>query len=403
MLWVAMLCGCWREDDFRARCLAADRPESPTCPVPTPDVGVDAGVSLRRWSDVAALLFDVPDAVDAGFDVSFVPARIAVSAIDGGCSFAGGVLTAEGSVVCIPSSANQVSEYLSDGGVQLLSSLNLRGAGWRGGVLDDDGVVVGLPVEGAELFRVLRPASDGRRNYDLLPLGLGGGAAFTGGALTTEGALVAVGPRAVSFYRLGDGGLTQVSTGVVDGGSYAGAVLSPSGRSVLLVPRTASTVLEASLRTFNTSDRATPRGELSGYAGGVLLASGDALLIPAFPDVPFARVPADGGIATRVVGPNARASFFSAAWSTNGYAYSVETDGGLGEVLVINRRGEVAFSRLPATDGGFFARSHLGLVGMPDGRLVSCGCQAPTLMVLTPRHKRVVPVEVMASPWLNKW
>jgi hypothetical protein len=40
---------------------------------------------------------------------------------------------------------------------------------------------------------------------------------------------------------------------------------------------------------------------------------------------------------------------------------------------------------------------------MADGRLVSCGCLSPTLLILTPRVRRTLPIEVMTSPWLNKW
>jgi hypothetical protein len=181
-------------------------------------------------------------------------------------------------------------------------------------------------------------------------------------------------------------------------------VLTESGRSALLVPRGASRLFEAIEATFPTPERVVQRGTqaVTGYAGGLLLENGDALLTPAQSGGVFLRVPADGG-APAPTTTTSRVALFSATWSTNGFAYGLDVDGGSTQVAVIDRRGNVTWPTLPSTDGGFGPLSYVGLTAMSDGRLVSCGCRARSVLILTPRHRRTLPVEVMTSPWLNKW
>lgn len=392
---------CWRQDEFRTKCLLAD-----TCALPEEDAGVDAGLSPARWAEVAALLFDLPAGVDAGFDVHFTSNLSANEDPGGRCRYSGGVLTQQGTVLCIPSGVQRAVEFLQDGGVQTLS-LGVAPA-WAGGVLLENGTVLGLPVTSPDLLALL-PVTPPfvNRSIDLFPLspGVDGGAQVTGGVRTVDGTVVMAAQAEALFFGT-DGGVRRLPT--AQAGEYSGAILTESGRSALLVPRTATRLLEAIVRAPGSNDRLLVRSTaaLSGYGGGLLLENGDALLMPAAGSTPFARVPVDGGPPQELplASPGA---FFSAAWSTNGFAYSLETDGGVGLVAVISRRGDVSFAQLPAfarsPDAGFFPGSHFGLTAMPDGRLVSCGCRSASVLVLTPRYPRTVPVEVMSGPWLNKW
>ena len=150
---------------------------------------------------------------------------------------------------------------------------------------------------------------------------------------------------------------------------------------------------------------AEPAGERA-HPRGRDVADLDALLTPAVAGDVFVRVPFDGGAPVNVTSAVSRVSLFSAAWSTNGYAYGLDVDGGSPQVAVIDRRGNVTWQQLPASalDAGLFGPlSHIGLTAMADGRLISCGCRSSSAMILTPRSRRTLPVEVMTSPWLNKW
>lgn len=398
---LVLLAGCWNTGDFRSMCVFAEN-----CQVDEVDAGVDAGLEPARWAETASLLFDVATDAGADFDVQFTSNLSGSSDTMGQCRYAGGVLTQQGSVMCIPFAVNRAVEFLADGGVTATTINQPVGDSWAGGVMLEDGTVVGLPVGAKTLLVLPNPKPPfPNRNPDFLPIGFLASAEFTGGARTLDGTVIAGASTSATFIRR-DGG-TPLLTGST--GAYAGAVLTQSGRSVLLVPRTATRLVEATPRSEINPDRVTARGTqaISGLAGGLLLASGDALLMPSAAGGSFVRVPADGGAPTSTT-QVARAGLFSAAWSTNGYAYSLEVDGGTGHVAVINRNGDLTWARLPASatapDAGlFFAGSHLGLTAMADGRLVSCGCLSPTLLILTPRVRRTLPIEVMTSPWLNKW
>lgn len=399
---LVLLAGCWNTGDFRSMCVFAEN-----CQVDEVDAGVDAGLEPARWAETASLLFDVATDAGSDFDVQFVSNLSGSTDTMGQCRYAGGVLTPQGSVLCIPFAVNRALEFSPDGGVTAISINQPLGDTWAGGVMLDDGTVVGLPVGATTMLVLPNPKPPfPTRNPDFLPIGLSAPAEFTGGARTLDGTLIAGATTSATFIRP-DGG-TRLLTGSTTG-EYAGAVLTASGRSVLLVPRTATRLIEVTPRSNVNPDRVTLRGSqaISGLAGGLLLESGDALLMPSVAGGAFVRVPADGGAPASTT-QVARAGLFSAAWSTNGYAYSLEVDGGAGHVAVVSRTGDVSWARLPpsatAPDGGlFFAGSHLGLTGMADGRLVSCGCLSPTILILTPRARRTVPLEVMTTPWLNKW
>ncbi len=390
-----LVAGCWSRDDFRSKCILAGN-----CQLDDVDAGFDAGLDPRRWKEVAALLFEGLDGGDSSFDVSFVTNLTAQTST--GCGFQGGVLTSFGSVMCIPTESERALEFFPDGGVAPVSIQ--PPSGWAGGVLLADDTVLGVPAGAPSALLLPRPkAPFPNRNPDYLVLGASGPGPFSGAAVTADGTIVCATTSAAAFLRA-DGGTRQAA----GTGEYAGAVLTESGRSVLLVPRSALHVFEATPRTLTTTDRVTQRGtgDFTRLAGGLLLESGDALLTPAVAGDVFVRVPSDGGAPTNVTSAVSRVSLFSAAWSTNGYAYGLDVDGGSAQVAVIDRRGNVTWQQLPASalDAGLFGPlSHIGLTAMADGRLISCGCRSSSAMILTPRNRRTLPIEVMTSPWLNKW
>lgn len=399
LLASVLLAGCWSRDDFRSRCILAGNCQLDPEPVPV----VDAGLELETWSEVTSFLFGGLDGGDSSFDVSFVRNLSADFRAPNSqeCAYVAGVLTASGSVLCPPVDFPTALEVLPDGGTRGLSVSRTNGQ-WGGGVLLDNGKVFAAPTQGDEWLAVTEPVGSSSRGFDLIPLGPVR-APLTGLARTRDGEVVAPGRGVAAVYR-SDGGSTS-PTGQSASVDYAGALLLPSGK-VLLVPRSASQAVEVSL-VGNALDRVTPRGNVTGVAGGVLLESGEALLMPAAAGGTFVRVPVDGMPATFSTSTMpSRVALFSAAWSTNGYAYGLDVDGGSPQVVVIDRRGNVTWQQLPASalDAGLFGPlSHLGLTAMADGRLVSCGCRSSSAMILTPRTRRTLPIEVMSSPWLNKW
>jgi hypothetical protein len=185
---------------------------------------------------------------------------------------------------------------------------------------------------------------------------------------------------------------------------FSSAVLRASGTSALAVPRTAAAVWDVSATS------ATPLAQLSGYAGGLLLQSGHALLMP----ISTGRI-AQVNVSNSVTMTMPTTSgYYSAAWSTNGFGYAIQTLGTSGKYLTIAVTGTVTESSLPAnatfpdgstipTDMVLSATSRFGLVAFPDGRLVSCPYRNATLVFLVPAGRRTVPLWVALSPWLNKW
>lgn len=399
-LWLAtvlLVAGCWSRDDFRSQCILAGN-----CQLDDVDAGFDGGLEVKRWEDVAAFLFDGVDGGDSSFDVSFVSNRTASFRPTGNeCGFVAGVLTTSGSVICAPVDVLPAVEVLPDGTTSGVSITRTNGAQWGGAVLFDNGKVFAAPTTGSEWLAITEPIPGNPRGFDLIPVSAGS-APMTGLARTPDGVVVAPARGQAVIFR-SDGGATAL-TGEDGGVEFAGTLLLPSGK-VLFVPRSASQVVEVTVRGTTGLDRVTPRGRFTGLAGGLLLESGDALLTPAVSGGAFVRVPADGGLPTSLTTPS-RTSLFSATWSTNGYAYGLDVDGGSAQVAVIDRRGAVTWQQLPssALDAGLFGPlSHVGLTAMPDGRLVSCGCRSANAMILTPHTRRTLPIEVMTSPWLNKW
>ncbi|MBL8919218.1 MAG: hypothetical protein JNJ54_10185 [Myxococcaceae bacterium] len=319
-----------------------------------------------------------------------------------GAHFVGSVLSAHGSVICIPANAENLVEYQPDGSVRTVGSVSSQLAKWEGGVLFSNGTVVATQYQ-ANGFLTLTPTFV----VDSLP-GVAG-VQFEGAVVTLSGTMVSAGLTGSGFATGQLGASAQffpIDAGPTTSNYFSGAVLLGDGASVLLVPRGAN----ASWRV-NASGASSRAAEVTGHSGGLLLENGDPLLIPTLDGRPFVRLLADGGV---VESASTRGAFVSGAWSTNGFGYAIQTDGREGQYAIIDRDGGVTIqllSQLPVRlpDGGVdLAASHIrstthyGLTALADGRLVSCPYQSPHLLVLTPANRRTLPLSVMTSPWLNK-
>jgi hypothetical protein len=102
---------------------------------------------------------------------------------------------------------------------------------------------------------------------------------------------------------------------------------------------------------------------------------------------------------TTSVGPTS-GGYYSAAWSTNGYAYGVQTEGLASKVAIIDRMGGV--TEVSAT-ADVFPSSHYGFVAREDGTIIGCPYSSSHVLVLSPHTRRTVSNRIMTSPWLNKW
>lgn len=441
-----LLGACWSEADFRQRCEAAQNCQPPvvsdagstadagatndagTTDAGATDAGADAGTidagttdagstdagstdagftdagandGGLTWSAVATELFGTGNS-NSTVDFFLIP-------VPGPTRALGGVLTQRGSVVCIPASGH-VLEYQADGGVVSLGILD-GGSGvdlWQGGVLLPDGTVLAFPHS----EQLQQPLIISGATFSAVPETLPGFKPVTeGGVITLAGDVLIMPANADRFPVWSANGL-GLSTLPLDAGVapssnafFSGALLRASGDRALAVPRTATAVWEVSAQS------AQPVAALTGYAGGLLLRDGAALLMPLEPTRQAARVATDGGVS--FVGPVTQ-GYFSAAWSTNGFGYALQTYGSAGKLLTISSAGVVTEAMLPANgtlpDGGsarldlaVSSTSRFGLTAMPDGRLVSCPYAVDTMLVLRPRVQRTVPLWVMTSPWLDKW
>ncbi|MBM4777924.1 MAG: hypothetical protein GQE15_09495 [Archangiaceae bacterium] len=438
LLGFVLVTACWSEADFREKCEAAGNCIAPQDAGASSDAGVmDAGVMDAGAMDAGVMDAGVMDAgvmdagvMDAGRTVD------AGSPPDGGLTWAavaaelfnttntdsslevlafpvpadtkalGGVLTPRGTVICIPSQG-QVLEVFPDGGVTSIFDAGSTNDLWQGGVLQPDGSVFAFPHSvRPNVPAVITPTG-------LVPFAqqLPGSTPVTeGGVITTTGDIIMMPFSYPAFFvwrAVGVLSEVPVDAGVAPSSDslFSGAVLRASGTTALAVPNTAASVWEVS------ATGATPLGPLSGYAGGLLLANGDALLMPFGGGARLARVDAFNGVTA--VGP-ITLGYFSAAWSTNGFGYAIRTVRSAGLYLTIARDGSVTESTLPATarlpDGGtvatnlvLSATSRFGLVAFPDGRLVSCPYADNRLVFIVPNGRRTVPDWVVLSPWLNKW
>lgn len=434
-----LLVGCWSEPEFRrlceraGHCEPAPGSESDAGPVDGGELDagthdqVDAGLDAGTERGDAGLDAGRDGGADAGLDAGDLDGgRALFDAVmgelfpsglrsDGGVWFEvirvgstnerslGGVLTPAGSVVCIPANETSYLEYFADGGVERRPALasGFRPA-WQGGVLRNDGTILAIPYVDPRLVSL-----SGGTWSELGITVAESGPLFQGGVTTLSGHSLLVPHRSGVVGVLRSSGAW--STRPIDAGlptsfaeAFGGAVLLPDGERAFAVPLDTGWLWEVSL----TADR--PVAEVRGHGGGVILPSGAEVLLLPTRTAFFDRVGLDGGV---VRGPSSF-GYFSGAWSTNGFGYALQTINGWGRYARFDRLGSVSEVALPpqafapdgsVVDGGFVGNeSHIGLVGMPDGRLVACPYESTALLVLHPEGARTVPSWVMTSPWLDK-
>lgn len=357
------------------------------------DAGAADGGDLSTWAQVASELFP-PAALDPAFTLTAMN-------IGTNPGLVGGVLTRSGSVICIPYRQGRALEVFPGGGTRFLPETGDGGGGWEGGVLLPDGTVLGVPLDVGEFLLippdggVPRRVEGGLADSGLLP------PYFEGGVVTKSGKVLLSnykGPKFAVFDPVTERvAVLDPITFQGNTDQYAGAVLKADGESAWMVPRQETRLIETT--PTGSFDRGT---SLSGYAGGILLPNGDVVLAPYAPQQ-FARVTPTGEVT--LAGPVGE-SFFSSTWSTNGFAYAIQTDGHGGKIAIIDQVGGVNVVAAAAPDGGaapVFSSSHYGFVAREDGVIVGCPYDASSVLFLTPTTRRTVRREVMLSPWLNKW
>lgn len=407
---------------------------SPPVPTSTPDSGEDAGVAEVDGGSGDAGLFEIyrRDAgelvLDSGLPwtwaaveqvISAPPASgsvtgrwIPVSPTSVDRAWAGGVLLLDGRVVAIPfnessvlviNPATNTSERwpITGGGVE---------EGWQGGVLLPDGKVIAFPRNAGRFLRIdpvartVTPFGD-----DLSDTGLAGGVdKFRGGVLGLNGQVYAAPSMATFIARLdpASGTVTRVPIPpTINRGRTQGAVLFPTGDIVmwpsfdmpglLVIPGRQGVADEVWLMP-----RPSVMGPPAFNAGGVVTGIEKAVAPPHQNAMPLryeaGRLTWDSPLPG--VSPQAANAWFFAAWSTNGHFYAAP----FGQEQAIGFSLSGPPSLLPFDPGASIFRSVLGVVALPDGRVIGIPHARSAWLELSPAGRRTLPIEAFTSPYLNK-
>jgi hypothetical protein len=269
---------------------------------------------------------------------------------------------------------------------------------YEGAVLLPDGTALIIPHRADAGFIAYYPGPTVRPFTGTLPPGHFGDLAFMSGVVTRSGKVLLAsydGPDLATFDPA-SGNLSIFKGPGSTGKQYKSAVLLADGESALLAPFDATTVIRA------RADSLTPVASASRYAGGLLLPNGDALLVPNIANKDFLIFPADGGAPVPSGNQSFTGGYYSATWSTNGFAYAIATDsGGNASVAVISRSGAVV--EQGETIASAFTNSHFGFVARSDGVLVGCPTDSSSILFIDPTGRRTVDAGIMTSPWLNKF
>lgn len=344
------------------------------------------------WATVAADLFNTQNT-----DRSFTSTTLGLGHTG---AFVAGLLLPGDDVLCVPALGQQfdggtAAMVLSPSGARRY--VPIRQQHLEGAVLLSNGTALMLPHHADAGFVALFP-NGGTHEWNGLPPELGH-PAFEGGVVTVSGKVL-LAPSSGPDFATFDPQTATLRRFIGPGAGstlYKGAVLLADGETALLVPTNAGQAVLMS----STSVRPLTN-VVSLHAGGVLLESGNVLLLPNNQNAPFVELPLDGGGPIVAVAPDGgNGGFFSATWATNGFAYGFSTDSsGAAKVVTISRHGGVEVS---TQDAGFFLNSHFGLVARTDGILVACPYDSSSVVLISPAGKRVLSPEIMLSPWLNKW
>lgn len=409
---------------------------SPPVPPAIPDSGEDGGVVVGGADagngdaglfeiyhrDAGELILDsglpwkwsaVEEVISAPPTGNTVTGRwIPVSPTSVDRAWAGGVLLLDGRVVAIP--FNESSVLVINPATNTSERWPITGGavaeGWQGGVLLPDGKVIAFPRNANRFLRIdpvartVTPFGD-----DLSDTGLPGGIdKFRGGVLSLNGQVYAAPSMATFIARLNPdtGTITRVPIPpTIARGRVQGAVLFPTGDIVmwpsfdmpglLLIPGMHGAPDEVWLMPR------PPVGEVPAFnAGGVVTGIENAVAPPHQNAMPLRYkagvlswdAPLPG------VSPRAANAWFFAAWSTNGHFYAPPF--GQEEAISFSRDGAPSLLSFDPGDSTF--RSVLGVVALPDGRIIGIPHARSAWLELSPAGRRTLPLEAFTSPYLNK-
>lgn len=357
------------------------------------------------WSSVEEVIKTPP--ASGGLTGRWVP--VFPSSVDR--AWAGGVLLFDGGVVAVPFNENAVLMiHPSDGTSERWPVAG--GAveeGWQGGVLLPDGKVLAFP-RNADRFLLIDPATRTAEPYgdDLSGASDGGVDKFRGGVLGLNGQVYAAPSNSNFIARMNPatGRVTRIPIpATIRRGGTMGAVLFPTGDIVMFPAFDGPGLLVIPSRSGGEDEvwlipHAPVIGPPAFNAGGVITSAESAVAPPHQNALPlryeagvFAYLPALPGVA-----PTAANAWFFAAWSTNGHFYSPPF--GQNRAISFSLDGS---STLEAFDPGIYVfRSVLGVVALPDGRVIGIPHARSAWLELTPPGTRSMPIEAFTSPFLNK-
>lgn len=414
---------------FVAITMACSPPVPPALPdsgeedsgVVTFDGGGDAGLFEIHRRDAGELIVDsgLPwtwAAVEAVISAPPTSASVTgrwmpVSPMSVGRAWAGGVLLLDGRVVGIP--FNESSVLVIDPATNTSERWPITGGaveeGWQGGVLLPDGKVIAFP-RNAHRFLRIDPVARTATPFgdDLSDTGLAGVDKFRGGVLGLNGQVYAAPSMATFIARLNPttGTVTRVPIPpTVDRGRTQGAVLFPTG-DIVMWPSFDMPGLLVIPGRDGVADEVwlLPRPSVVGApafnAGGVVTGIEKAVAPPHQNAMPLRY---EAGVLTwgaplPGVSPQAANAWFFAAWSTNGHFYAAPF--GQEQAIGFSQTGAPAL--LSFDPGASMFRSVLGVVALPDGRVIGIPHDRSAWLELSPSGRRTLPIEAFTSPWLNK-
>lgn len=404
--------------------------EPPKPPAPGPDGGIedaldgggDAGlfeIHSRdagglwdthlpwRWSAVEEVINTPP----AGGQVTGRWVPVMPTAVDR--AWAGGVLLLDGGVVAVPFNESSVLMINPDDDTyeRWPVSGGAVSEGWQGGVLLPDGKVIAFP-RNANRFLRIDPATKTAEPFgdDLSNVGADGGVdKYRGGVLGLNGLVYAAPSNAKFIARLdpATGRVTKIPIpATVPRGATQGAVVFPTGDIVMFPAFDLPGLIVIPSRTGGPDEVwLLPRPHLDGpfagfNAGGIITGFESAVAPPhqnAYPMQYQAGVlswlsPLPG------IAPQSANAWFYGAWSTNGRIYAPPF--GQRDAIEFSLAGQVAL--LPFEPNPSVFRAVVGVVGLPDGRLIAIPHARSAWLELSPAGRKTMPMEAFTSPYLNK-
>ena len=361
-----------------------------------------------RWSAVEEVINTAP----AGGVVTGRWVPVMPTAVDR--AWAGGVLLFDGGVVAVP--FNESSVLVIHPNDDTYERWPVTGGavseGWQGGVLLHDGKVIAFP-RNANRFLRIDPATKSAAPFgdDLSDVGADGGVdKFRGGVLGLNGMVYAAPNNAKFIARLdpATGRVTKIPIPpTVPRGATQGAVVFPTGDIVMFPAFDLPGLIVIPSKTGGQDEVwLLPRPQLSGStlaafnAGGIITGFETAVAPPHQNAYPMKYEAGVLSFMTPLPGiPRQSANaWFYGAWSTNGYIYAPPF--GQRDAISFSLAGETSLTSFDPNPTVF--RSVVGVVGLPDGRLIAIPHARSAWLELSPAGRKNMPMEAFTSPYLNK-